>query len=130
MARRRRQPRVIATARKEVRATRKAVLGPTEAISSTTSVARQVGAAEAYSAAAQSAALVTETGAAYLRNITMIGQAAMAAAVVNMLKEPPVSVVQYTPVVEAIGKVITSAVSSFTEISTAAGKVVQEFPSS
>lgn len=129
MPRRRRKPRVLVVARKEVQATRKAVLGPTEAITTATSVARQVGAANAYAAATQSAALVSETAAAYLRNITMISQAAISVAVVNMLKAPPASILQYAPVVEEIGKVLSSAVSSYTEMSTAAGKVVQEFPS-
>ncbi len=127
---RRRKPRVLVLARAQVRETRHAVIGPAEPITNETSVVRQAATGAAFMAVAQSAALTAETASAYLRNITMLSQATIAVAMANMLKYPPVSVKQYQPVVEEVAKVLSSAVTSYTEISTAAAKVVREFPSS
>jgi hypothetical protein len=115
---------------KAVEETRHAVIGPSNPIDNDKSVARQVGAAQAHAAASQSAALVTEVASAYLRNVTMLAQAAMTVTLAKMLENPPLSVTENAPTVAQINLILTSATTVYLGMSTAAGTVVRTFPSS
>jgi hypothetical protein len=109
-------------------AAQRQVLGPNAAIAGATSVARATARAEAYQLVTASAASVIATSAQTLQSITLMSQAAMAVIVKNMLKAPPVSVVQWSPAIPAVGLVAAFGVEQLTRVTSAATQIVTEFP--
>ncbi|WP_420402834.1 RebB family R body protein [Nisaea sp.] len=86
------------------------------------------GSAIAYQKVAQAAAFAVQDSTDYLRNIMAMSSAATGVALKKMV-ENPATAAQYTPVLTAAQTAVTEAQKNFSAVGSAAGTVVDGFPS-